>query len=41
MISEAIALQKGVDAQCLMTEAPSAVDSEQLKELHIKLDKID
>lgn len=37
-IREVIAFPKVQNASCLMTDAPSYVDSEQLKELHIKTD---
>jgi len=37
-IREVIAFPKTQRAQCLMTGAPAAVDMEQLKELHLKID---
>jgi aspartyl-tRNA synthetase len=37
-IREVIAFPKTHRAQCLMTGAPAAVDMEQLKELHLKID---
>ncbi len=40
-IRDVIPFPKTQKAQCPMTEAPSPVSPEQLKELHIKLDKIE
>ncbi|MCD6046390.1 MAG: aspartyl-tRNA synthetase [Gammaproteobacteria bacterium] len=37
-IREVIAFPKTQSASCLMTDAPSAIDPKQLKELHIKTD---
>jgi aspartyl-tRNA synthetase len=37
-IREVIAFPKTQKATCPLTDAPSEVDYEQLKELHIKLD---
>jgi aspartyl-tRNA synthetase len=39
-IRDVIAFPKTQKAQCPMTDAPSPVDPDQLKDLHIKLDKI-
>lgn len=38
-IKDVIAFPKVQNASCLMSEAPSAVDDEQLKELYLKIDK--
>ncbi|TAL09016.1 MAG: aspartate--tRNA ligase [Nitrospirae bacterium] len=40
-IRDVIAFPKTQKAQCPMTEAPSPITQDQLKELHIKLDRID
>ncbi len=40
-IRDVIPFPKTQKAQCLLTEAPSPVDPDQLKDLRIKLDKID
>jgi aspartyl-tRNA synthetase len=40
-IREVIAFPKTQRAQCPLTDAPSAVSGEQLKELRIKLDVIE
>jgi aspartyl-tRNA synthetase len=36
-IRDVIAFPKTQRAQCLLTQAPSAVDDKQLRELHIRL----
>jgi aspartyl-tRNA synthetase len=40
-IRDVIAFPKTQKAQCPLTDAPSPVDAQQLKDLHIKLDKIE
>ncbi|WP_447980232.1 aspartate--tRNA ligase [Candidatus Nitrospira bockiana] len=40
-IRDVIAFPKTQKAQCLMTEAPSPVSADQLKDLHIKLDTLE
>ena len=40
-IRDVIAFPKTQKAQCPLTDAPSPVDAAQLKELRIKLDKIE
>jgi aspartyl-tRNA synthetase len=40
-IRDVIAFPKTQRAQCPLTDAPSAVSADQLKELHIKLDLVE
>jgi aspartyl-tRNA synthetase len=40
-IREVIAFPKTQRAQCPLTDAPSTVSADQLKELHIKLDLVE